>query len=415
MITVDSGAVATYVYDAEGNRVQKTNGSAVTQYIFDHAVQVIQETNGVGNGQFSADYIYFGGQLVAEYRNSTTYFAHADHLGSTRVLTDINGSGYDNYDYLPFGETMSGGWGTTHKFTGDERDSETGLDHTFFRQYSSSLGRWSSPDPLAGDISDPQSLNRYGYVSNGPLDFIDPAGTCAVFIGGFTDTPNTDGTYMMQMLANRQSSIQAFPYSGEGIIHSFASSLGSVPGNVAANAILSAASNNSGDIQIVSFSGGAQALSDSAKQLSPSVTSRISSVQYFSPGITGLNSDLVKGTTSTQIDQANGTLDHLATALAPGGSNPTTFCKHSMNCELAVAENMGRFLATLTPCNNPSTFTRSNAAAAPGAGNASGAIANAFRVIAIIQQILSQTGSVSVIQHDDCPKGTNPDGKGGCK
>jgi RHS repeat-associated protein len=55
-------------------------------------------------------------------------------------------------------------------------------DHTRFRQYSSSpglpavAGRWSSPAPLAGDISDPQSLNRYSYVGNNPLAYTDPLG-----------------------------------------------------------------------------------------------------------------------------------------------------------------------------------------------------------------------------------------------
>ena len=42
--------------------------------------------------------------------------------------------------------------------------------------YSSGLGRWLSPDPLAGDITNPQSLNRYAYVLNNPCNFLDPFG-----------------------------------------------------------------------------------------------------------------------------------------------------------------------------------------------------------------------------------------------
>jgi RHS repeat-associated protein len=59
------------------------------------------------------------------------------------------------------------------------RDSETNLDHTWFRQYSSQLGRWMHPDPAglaAVDASNPQSWNRYAYVLNNPLRFIDPLG-----------------------------------------------------------------------------------------------------------------------------------------------------------------------------------------------------------------------------------------------
>ena len=67
----------------------------------------------------------------------------------------------------------------THKFTGDERDSETNLDLTWFRQYSSQLGRWMHPDPAglaAVDTTNPQSWNRYSYVLNSPLTLIDPLG-----------------------------------------------------------------------------------------------------------------------------------------------------------------------------------------------------------------------------------------------
>lgn len=66
-----------------------------------------------------------------------------------------------------------------HKFTGKEGDSESGLDDTLFRQYSSSLGRWPSPDPAglaATDPTDPQSWNRYAYVRNNPITRVDPSG-----------------------------------------------------------------------------------------------------------------------------------------------------------------------------------------------------------------------------------------------
>lgn len=44
------------------------------------------------------------------------------------------------------------------------------------RIYSGNYGRWLSPDPLGGDITDPQSLNRYAYVMNNPTNFVDPLG-----------------------------------------------------------------------------------------------------------------------------------------------------------------------------------------------------------------------------------------------
>ena len=120
------------------------------------------------------------GSFVAEYKNNTTYFVHPDHLGSARLLTALDQSVVQNLDYLPFGELNSSDSGTTtHKFTADERDSETGLDHTWFRQYSSSLGRWMHPDPAglaAVDITNPHSWNRYAYASNSPMNYVDPQG-----------------------------------------------------------------------------------------------------------------------------------------------------------------------------------------------------------------------------------------------
>jgi RHS repeat-associated protein len=81
------------------------------------------------------------------------------------------------------------------------RDGETGNDYTQFRMYESNLGRWMSPDPLAGDISNPQSLNRYSYVVNNPCNLVDPLGLkCTISVSN---------------LGNRLSPIQASIVGGE--------------------------------------------------------------------------------------------------------------------------------------------------------------------------------------------------------
>jgi RHS repeat-associated protein len=86
-------------------------------------------------------------------------------------------------DYLPFGEQIAVGACTTHKFTGKERDSESGLDNFSARYNSSQYGRFVTPDwsarptpvPFA-DLANPQSLNLYSYVANNPLNRTDPLG-----------------------------------------------------------------------------------------------------------------------------------------------------------------------------------------------------------------------------------------------
>jgi len=74
----------------------------------------------------------------------------------------VDKSAYDSLDYLPFGEQIAGGSGTTHKFTGKERDAESGLDNFGARYDSSSMGRFMSADPgnVGADWRDPQSGTR---------------------------------------------------------------------------------------------------------------------------------------------------------------------------------------------------------------------------------------------------------------
>ncbi|MGH9949544.1 MAG: RHS repeat-associated core domain-containing protein [Pyrinomonadaceae bacterium] len=66
----------------------------------------------------------------------------------------------------------------TNSFALTERDEATGLDHATWRKNDAKAGRWTSPDPYKGSMSiiDPQSFNRYSYVGNDPINFVDPSG-----------------------------------------------------------------------------------------------------------------------------------------------------------------------------------------------------------------------------------------------
>ena len=115
----------------------------------------------------------------------------ADHLGTPRMVIDQTGAlaNIKRHDYLPFGEELFAqvgsrstglGYATAdglrQKFTGKERDVETGLDYFLARYYSSTQGRFTSPDSVGGSRLDPQSLNLYSYVQNNPIRDVDPTG-----------------------------------------------------------------------------------------------------------------------------------------------------------------------------------------------------------------------------------------------
>jgi RHS repeat-associated protein len=106
------------------------------------------------------------------------YF-HNGHL-SLRVTADSNGTKVGEQGHFPFGEDwyLSGAV-AKYRFTGYERDSESGNDYALARYHINRLGRFSSPDRIAGSIGDPQTLNRYAYVRNDPVNLTDPSGQLA--------------------------------------------------------------------------------------------------------------------------------------------------------------------------------------------------------------------------------------------
>jgi RHS repeat-associated protein len=78
------------------------------------------------------------------------------------------------------------------KFTGKERDTESGLDNFGFRYYGSPLGRFMSADDGTDQVADnPQSWILYSYVRNNPLRYTDPDGHDCIHIN--TDTGKFEG------------------------------------------------------------------------------------------------------------------------------------------------------------------------------------------------------------------------------
>jgi RHS repeat-associated protein len=197
---------SSYVYDGDGHRVKKTNGSTGTLYWTGSGGQVLVETDLSGN--FTAEYIFFNGQRIARQDASLHYY-FSDHLGSHSVVTNIAGLAEQDIDYYPYGGMVNDYCATqgypncttpvpqNYKFTGKERDAETGLDFSEARYFTSSQGRFVSPDPfsIVGDasnrdhfntyLSQPQNWNLYAYTWNNPLRYTDPTGN-DVYVVAYT-------------------------------------------------------------------------------------------------------------------------------------------------------------------------------------------------------------------------------------
>lgn len=142
--------VGTYSYDGDGKRIKKVTA------------------------QENTTFVYSGGKLVAEYQlttatpqTATTQYLGTDMLGSPRVISDQNGQIVSRRDFMPFGEDLTrafyGSDTIRQKFTGYEKDTETGLDFAEARYYNSAHGRFKAVDPLlaSGKSANPQTFNRY--------------------------------------------------------------------------------------------------------------------------------------------------------------------------------------------------------------------------------------------------------------
>lgn len=195
-VTYDGGVVKTYI---NGTITHSYSGSGaigdVDNSLNDFRIGGRQVTSHHFQGRIDEVRVYnralSASEVTAMPGSTQINWLVPDHLGTPRIILDQTGNfaNVKRHDYLPFGEELYGGTGgrtpamgyvagdgVRQQFTQKERDIETGLDYFEARYFSSTQGRFTSPDLLSGRPGSPQSWNRYAYSINNPLKYIDPSG-----------------------------------------------------------------------------------------------------------------------------------------------------------------------------------------------------------------------------------------------
>lgn len=120
---------------------------------------------------------------VSNLATATVYYYFADELGTSRAITNSSGVVCYDADFYPFGgeRVYTNNCDPDYKFTGKERDEESNLDYFSARYYSWQFGRFLTPDPAGTSATcplNPQTQNRYVYVTDNPVNKTDPTGLC---------------------------------------------------------------------------------------------------------------------------------------------------------------------------------------------------------------------------------------------
>lgn len=174
-----SGTQVSFEYDATGIQTRRVvNGTQETNFLVDrdreHS-QTLLETDAADS--LLASYIY-GDDLITSNIGAQTLYPLYDGQVSTRQLTDTAGAVTDTYTYDAFGRTLSQSGSSSHpyRYPGERQNAEFDLYNLRARYLDADLGRFLTADRFPPDLQRPLTLNRYAYVTNNPVNMIDPSG-----------------------------------------------------------------------------------------------------------------------------------------------------------------------------------------------------------------------------------------------
>lgn len=171
-----NGSAVRFWYDGQGRRVRKSTAAKTLDYIYAGG-QLLAEVDSA-TGAIERAYSYYPGvdapHSVTQGGSTYYYVRDAAGVGSVAGLIDGAGNMKNRYRYDPFGASQSKTESVSNplQFAGREYDSETGLYYNRARYYDPQLKRFISEDPIGLD----GGINQYAYAANDPVNASDPSG-----------------------------------------------------------------------------------------------------------------------------------------------------------------------------------------------------------------------------------------------
>jgi RHS repeat-associated protein len=164
--------------------VKKVENGATTYYLRSSVFggQIVAEIVWASvSWQWNRGYVFGATGLLAIQQNGV-YWMHEDPITKSKRVTNSAGTTVSTIELDPWGADAGAAWSSNtafqpKKFTSYDRDGN-GSDEAMFRRHNRWHSRFDQPDPYSGsyDLSNPQSFNRYAYVQNDPVNFVDPMG-----------------------------------------------------------------------------------------------------------------------------------------------------------------------------------------------------------------------------------------------
>jgi RHS repeat-associated protein len=174
-LVVMSNSTVAFGYDASGARLWKQGAPTNSLQVWIDGIY--EEKDGK-----ILYHVLAGDRIVCTFDSTgiTAEYYHPDQLHSTAVETDASGNPYQHYEYSAFGQSRytssSTAFPVSRRYTAQVLDEETGLYYYGSRYYDPQLGRFIQPDTLIPNPFDPQAYDRYAYVRDNPLRYVDPTG-----------------------------------------------------------------------------------------------------------------------------------------------------------------------------------------------------------------------------------------------